>query len=333
MDSITKKNCQTLLKNRAIIKKAAKWDYGLNQWLAALLCTMEGTNITEERIRSMRALLKENTGITSRFRGTFSLPAAAVLATSRSSSSLLKNALRFEEALREQGFRRSQYSVLPALLTANSSLPAGLPTIARRSKMFYDAMRENHRLRVSDKDYSTAIILASTELGVEEVINDSERCYEILRPQFPRKTAALGLSYILALDPSRPELKCQRVVDIYEALKDQGLKYGTSYELPSLGILALYAASPQAIAADIGEIVAYLRQQKGCGHFSLSRTQILMFAGALLGLSQETGEAHSQSLTIAASSAALVLATQAAIVASIAATSAATAASSSSSSS
>lgn len=330
MDSITRKNCDLLIKNRDNIKAAARWDHGANHWLSALLCTVEGVSMTTERIKNMRRLVKENVGITSKYRGTFALPVAAYLGTSRHSATLLKNAMAFDEALRSQGFKRSDYLLLPSLMVAKDSPRTELSSLARRSKDFYEAMREGNKLSIGQKDYSTAIILALSSLGVDEASGEAQRCYDYLQANFTRKSSVLPLSYIMSLGKERAELKCQKLIDIYDELKSQGLKYGTRYELPSLGVLAMYPGTAKEIAAATGEIAQFLLSQKGFGLFGVSKAQTLMFAGALLGASyqpQDTGEA--MSLAIASVTIALVMAMETAVIASVVASSAAASSSSS----
>lgn len=330
MDSITKKNCDLLIKNRTNIKSAARWDYPANQWLSALLCTVEGVSMTADRIKNMRQLVKENVGITSKYRGTFALPVAAYLGTSRHSATLLKNAMVFDEALRSQGFKRSNYLLLPSLLVAKANPRSDLSSLARRSKDFYEAMRQGNKLSIGQKDYSTAIILASSNLGVDEASGEAQRCYDYLQSNFTRKSSLVPLSYIMTLGSGRAEVKCQKAIDIYDNLKEQGLKYGTHYELPSLGVLAMYPGTAKEIANTTGEIAQFLLSQKGFGLFGVSKAQTLMFAGAILGISLQTeDQGDSMSLAIAAGTTALVMAMEAAIIGSVVAASAAASSSSS----
>ncbi|MDO4542641.1 MAG: DUF4003 family protein, partial [Bacillota bacterium] len=332
MDNNIKKNCRLLIDNRTVIKKAARWDMSLNQWLAALLCTMEGVKVKQEKLISAKSLVKENVGITSRFRGTFSLPVAALLAVSPYGSSLLKKAMTLEDALRSEGFKRSNYTVLPSILLMKNGSAGNTAGLARSSREFYDVMKRGHKLSVGQKDYGIAMMLAASGLKPEETSTEAQRCFDYLSSSPFKKRSLVALCYILAMGEKRAEIKCQKALDIYEALKLRGLKFGTGYEAPTLGVVSLYPDEAGKIAADIGDIAEYLLAQRGFGIFGVSKAQTLMFAGALLALSQNY-DANDKSVPMAvtAGSTALIMAVEAAIAASIGASAAAASAASSNS--
>lgn len=285
MDRYVKEKCRLLKDNRQAVKKAAILDFSVNQWLSAILASSGGIRVSESSIKSMRQLIKDNVGITSRFRSVFSLPAASVLASSRNSSTILKKALGFEEALRNEGFKRSHYTVLPSLFVAAHNSGHSTPVLARRAKMFFDTMKENSKIRLTEKEYGLAILMAASDLNVEEACNDACRCYDFLSGRFKKKESVLALSYILSLINEHPELKCQKALDIYDYLQAAGLKYGIRQELPFLGIMVMYPDSAYNIALSIEEIVDYLKAEKAVGLLKLSKSQALILSGSLLIMS------------------------------------------------
>ena len=79
-----------------------------------------------------------------------------------------------------------------------------------------------------------------------------------------------------------PENKCQKTMELFQKLKEAGHKYGTSYELPTLGVLAMADGNQDEIAAEMAEIDQWLSEQKGFGFFSsISAKQRLMYAGMI----------------------------------------------------
>ena len=133
----------------------------------------------------------------------------------------------------------------------------------------------------------------------------------------------------MALCDGPAEEKCQKTMELFEALRSTGHKYGTNYELPTLGVLAMSGADLTDIAQEIAEIDGWLSEQKGFGAFSIAGKQRLMYAGivAMRYLCEDTMQAAAVNGTIS-----LIVAQEAAMCAAIAASSAAAATSASSSS-
>ncbi len=161
------------------------------------------------------------------------------------------------------------------------------------------------------------------------MIEDSEQCYRSLKPNFFSSNAVQSLSHVLALCNGDSDSKCRKTMDLFEKLKNAGHKYGTDYELPTLGILAVSGGDLDGIIQEISEIDDWLSQQKGFGFFSsITRKQRLMHAGIIAQkdfLNKDTMQTAAVNSTIS-----LIIAQQAAMCAAIAASSAAAASSSSS---
>ena len=118
-------------------------------------------------------------------------------------------------------------------------------------------------------------------------------------------------------------------MELFEGLKAAGHKYGTDYDLPTLGILAMSGGALDEIIQEIIEIDDWLSQQKGFGFFgAITRKQRLMYAGIVAQrdyLDAETMQTAAINGTIS-----LIVAQQAAMCAAIAASSSAAASASSS---
>ncbi len=131
--------------------------------------------------------------------------------------------------------------------------------------------------------------------------------------------------------PDTFEVKCRRTIDLYNALKVNGCKYGTGYELATLGVLVILPVDLSAIVEDMADVDHFLSEQKGYGFLGLEKKQRLMNAGMLVS-SDYIGEADYWAMNTAAigGTISLIAAQQAAICAAIAASSAAAASASSS---
>ena len=106
-------------------------------------------------------------------------------------------------------------------------------------------------------------------------------------------------------------------------MKARGYKYGTDYELATLGILALLPTDSGTIMTDIMEVDDFL-SQKGYGFFGIGRKQRIMHAGMIVA-SDYTGQSDAMHTVAIGGTISLIAAQQAAMCAAIAASSAAAA--------
>ena len=131
-----------------------------------------------------------------------------------------------------------------------------------------------------------------------------------------------SLSHVLALCEGRPEEKCKTVVSFYNQLREQGYRYGTNFELPTLGVLAMIPADRDTLIRELAEVDSFLSKQKGYGILGLGKGQRLMHAAMILSGDYLEHCAVAQTV-LAHSTMALAAAQQAALCAAIAAANAA----------
>ena len=76
-----------------------------------------------------------------------------------------------------------------------------------------------------------------------------------------------------------PEEKAQRVIDLYDALREAGIGYGRSSELAPLAALSLADTPLSALTEDIREADEFLKTQKGFeGSKDAEQAQRAMYA-------------------------------------------------------
>ena len=108
--------------------------------------------------------------------------------------------------------------------------------------------------------------------------------------------------------------------------KEEGLRYGTDFELPTLGVLAMLPTDREDIVRELREVDQYLAKQKGYGFFGLGKRQRLMHA-AMIVTGDHLEHCATTQTTLSHSVMALAAAQQAALCAAIAAATAAATAS------
>ena len=211
------------------------------------------------------------------------------------------------------------------MVIADLADPARYDALATRTRRIYELMKSQHPFLTSAEDSVYAVLLALSAQTDEQLVAETERCYQLLKPEFFSGNAVQSLSHVLALGDGAAEDKCERTLALYHGLKERGCKYGTSYELATLGVLALLPGEQSgAVMDDICEADAWLGGQKGYGFFGVGKKQRLMHAGMLL-TSDLIGDPGNPVMHTAAIGAtlSLIVAQQAAMCAAIAASSAA----------
>ena len=217
------------------------------------------------------------------------------------------------------------------MVIADVAEPQNFNDISARTKTIYKLMKQEHPFLTSSEDSVFAALLALSKLKDEEIVRETEACYQLLKGEFYSGNAMQSLSHVLALGEGTAEEKCRRVMDLYRGLKNRGYSYGKSYELATLGVLALPPVEMTSLINDIIDADDFLSNQKGYGFFGLGKRQRLMHAGMLVS-SDYIGSQDSLTMksAVLSGTVSLIAAQQAAMCAAIAASSSAAAANSSS---
>lgn len=330
MKEQTRRNCERLIENRDRIKSVFSWDSRLLHLTCASIFTAKGRTVDESVLEDCKNLLKQEVGVFSNFRGAARSPISAMLATSADPKQALENGLLAYQLLKKD-FRTSSYLPLAAMILAQMAPPSRYEGIASRTRALYDRMKREHPFLTSGEDSTFCALMALSEKTDDEMIEDAEQCYRILKPNFFSSNAVQSLSHVLALCDGRPDTKCKKTMELFEKLKAAGRRYGTDYELPTLGVLAMSGGNPDEIVQEIAEIDDWLSRQKGFGLFSgIAKKQRLMYAGIVAQrdyLKEETMQTAAVNGTIS-----LIIAQEATMYAAVAASSAAAAAAGASSS-
>ena len=321
--------CDIFVQNRNVIKDEFGWENSYIYPLCASLYTSKNILADTAQMRACLDLLKDKTGIFSNFRSTSKMATVTMLSLSNQPEESLDNLLNVYSALKEI-FWGSEYLTVAASIIVNMAAPSQYHDVVARTRMIYDRMKVAHPYLASREDAPFAALLALSELDDVHIEDEMEQCYVLCKPSFFSGNAVQSLSHALALGNRPAQEKCRRVIEIYDRLKSAGYKYGKSYELPTLGVLALLDVDTALLCEDIMQVDDYLRGQSGFGPLGIGARQRLMYAG-ILTMDDYIPETKTMELASINSVVSLVIAQQAAICAAIVAASAAAAASSSSS--
>ncbi len=289
--------CENFITSRNAARKVFPLQNNAFYACSAAIFTAKGTVASEERLRECKEIIHQNASILSHFRGMTKVLVASMLADSQSPEELFEKGKRVYKMLKEEFFLGSSYFPVIAIQIAQTVPEAQLDSILKKTKDIYQEMKHNHPFLTGAEDGPLCACLACSERPQEELMADLNQCYELLKGQFFNKEAVQSLSHVLALCEGTPEEKCKKTMDLFNALKDRGYKYGTHYELPTLGVVAVNTDDPGKTADEMIEIAKWLSKQRGFGILGCSKRQRLMYAGIILNSNNRYSD-EAQSATV-----------------------------------
>lgn len=282
MNQELEKSCRLFVENKEVLEKGFKWESAYINTMCSSIYTSKKKPVNIDRMKACDKILREKTGILSDFRGNVRMALITMMAISKEPEEFFLRVMDTYEILKKGKIFGSEYLIITAMAVC-SNVDAGSPDgIIDKIKEIYSLMKKKHPFLTSDEDSIYAALLAASGLKIEEVVEEMEACYHNLKPNFFSGNAVQSLSHILALGQDSSDKKCKRVLDIYNKLKEKGMKYGTGYELSTLGGLTLIDMDVDTVVTEVAEVDDYLKRQKGFGILGIGSAQRLMYASLLV---------------------------------------------------
>ena len=281
-----------------------------------------------EQLERCKALVKSSTSVFSSFRGNVKLPLLCMLAAGDDPEERWDRTRRYYALLKES-FYGSEYLALGAMLLSDAVQEEDVPALAARGKGLYQRMKKEHPFLTGQEDSVFALLLSQSARSDDELIEDMERCYALLKERFPSGNGLQAASHVLALSSEIPVDKTFRMIGIFNAIEEAGGKYGKDWQLPILAALSLGQRFQEDLARELLEIDALLSKRKGYkGVFGLDKRARSMHAAMLLSLQHEAEPKQPVELVGAAAQQATlaIIAAQQALMCAVGASSAASSA-------
>ena len=259
------KLCADYIANRDTVGKAFRWDSSDLYTVCANVFCACGQAADVDRLKECREIIKKHTGLFSKFR---SSKVRAIL------SSMLSLGEKPEERmalaneyfnLLKRHFKGTEYLVLTAFLLTDLADQTLTEDTAVRGKQIYRRMNQKHRILTNKTDSVFAMLMAFSGKSEDELVDETEACYQALRKHFSNGGAVQTAAQVLALNAGTPEEKAQRLSALYDALTEAGIKYGHADELAPLAALSLSDTPVPALVDEIKEADEFLKDQKGYG--------------------------------------------------------------------
>lgn len=282
MNETVKNRCELLMYNWNQAKSAFSFENGMTTMTCANIFTSKDKKSNVEMLKQYKRTLKEKAGFFSDFRSHAMIPIIAIVATSDTPEKTLDYGMEIHGMLKKH-FWSSSYLPVAAMMIATMAEPGKFSEIVEKTNAIYKKMKSEHPFLTSSEDSAFCALLAMSDKSIDELIYDMEKCYGLLKNKFFSSNAVQSLSHVLALGNGVPELKCEKTMAIFNSIKEKGYKYGTEYELSTLGVLAMIDVSTEELVERIIEVDTWLSEQKGFGFFgSFTKKQRLMLAAMMV---------------------------------------------------
>lgn len=315
--------CDAFLKDRDMAKEVFAWDSSYMPPICAGILADKKEEITAERLIACRQMIKDKTGVFSSFRGNAIAPMTCMLAISEQADELLNHTLTVYEAMKKH-YWSSDYLPLVSLIIAGMADEYQLQSLVEKTRSIYEMMREKHPFLTSAEDGPFAALLAFSDFSAEAITAETEKCYQLLKDKFFFGNAVQSLSHVLALGEGSAEMKCRRLIELFDLLKAKGYAYGTEHELSTLGAVSILNGDIPVLAEDMIAVAEYLGTHKGYGFFGATKKQRLMHAAMIVCKAYSGAQSNQAAYTGAINSTiAMIAAQQAAMCAIITTTAAA----------
>lgn len=319
MQTTLKETIDLFLTNKESVQKSFKWESGYMHPLCSLIYTAIKQEINIERMKEAEQLIKSKTKMFSEFRGNTRMAMMAQMALSDDMEGYFDAVKSVYDKLNAKKWFASEYRIVAAMvIVQNEKDESKYDALVANTNELMESMRENHPWLTGEEDTGFAALLAVSGLQTDYVITEMENCYRILKEsrKFGSANGMQSLSHALSLELGNSEDKCSRVIGIYEGLKKKKKKYGQTYELSTLGGLALADAEEAELVEQIAEADDYLKTQKGFGALGIGSAQRLMYASMLV-MQQYTSKVNTIEAAALNGIVAIIIAQEAALIAAI----------------
>ena len=293
MTDSLKNKCELFERNRSAISKKFMFEKDLMNTAAGLIFTVAEKEADIDKLTECRNILKKHTGFFSEYRETVKLALLSEMALTDDPEQYIEDVKDVYKKLHKGHFRDNSYMVLAAMLLCDLGRQNDADAIIEKHNEILQRMNKLHPVLTDSADISYVILLALSDRTTDAIIEDMTVCLDYLKKELKIKISSdsiQALSEILALTDGDIKEKCDSVMKIYDALKENKAEISDSSAFSALAMLIGTDETPEVIAAEIKEADEFL---KSCKLFkdkeSENKGKRLMFAELLAASCYGTG--------------------------------------------
>ncbi len=263
MEELVKAKLDRLIDLFQQVSMQYKWEQSLTNHFTALTYTLNKKDFDKEKIQKVRNHMKETTGIFSYYRGTSKIILSALLACQyENPEQKFDKMLDYDKKMKEAGFKNSMYLPIANYALLTTCEEEWIDTRINKAIEIYKEMRNNHPWLTSGDDYPLAILLADSEMSVNNIIENMEECYKLLNENgFGKNNGLQFLSHILGFRKEENTTKVLRCKEIFDRLKGNKMKvYSGGYAV--IGFLSILGEDAYEAVEQVIEVVKILQSTK-----------------------------------------------------------------------
>ena len=285
--------CEQFIQSRDTIKQTLKMSGTYIYPVCANLFCGTGKTAEREQLEVCKKLLASKTSAFSTFRGAVHALTVCMLSLENAPEEKISKVLNCYQHLKKE------FLSSPALAMAAFFVPddGDISEKAVRAKTLYRRMRDEHPFLTSSDDAFFAVLMAFSPKTDDQLIEDMEECYQQLKARFGASNNIQTTAHVLALGEGDPAKKTGKMLELFDAIAQTGLKYGKLYELPVLASLSMIAPNARQASADLLEADEFLSKQKGYGFWGMGKKMRLMHAAMILS-GMYSGQSHMNAAAI-----------------------------------
>ena len=263
MEELVKAKLDRLIDLFQQVSMQYKWEQSLTNHFTALTYTLNKKDFDKEKVQKVRNHMKETTGIFSYYRGTSKIILSALLACQyENPEQKFDKMLDYDKKMKEAGFKNSMYLPIANYALLTTCEEEWIDTRINKAIEIYKEMRNNHPWLTSGDDYPLAILLADSEMSVNNIIENMEECYKLLNENgFGKNNGLQFLSHILGFRKEENTTKVLRCKEIFDRLKGNKMKvYSGGYAV--IGFLSILGEDAYEAVEQVIEVVKILQSTK-----------------------------------------------------------------------
>lgn len=249
--------CEKFVDSRAMLSNCFKWSSVTDQCCRSSFMLKQDTYISEQRITEMRDFIKKNEGVFSSLRSHIEITLCVKMALSNNYVEYYDILKAIMQEIKTNWLFSTTYKIVVAMIIMENKEPKDYRRYVDKTSMIYQQMKKDHSWLTSDYDMVFAALLAVSDINVNNILLEMDEAFRILKEQF-RSSQNQELSHILALNLNSPGEKTNRFIEIYNLLKENGIKVSKSYHLEILAVLSLLDMDDMDIIDQINQATLYL---------------------------------------------------------------------------
>ncbi len=262
MNTELKQLCENFIETKRELKQAMKFEITEIYTPCAMMYINKGVNVNKDMIDQSKKTLKNTISAFSYLRSISKVPFITMLSLSENKELLVDKTLNFYNAFKKYFFK-TNYVALCSLMFSDIIDESNYDAVFNKAKTIYKEFKKEHRFITDGADLIMCLILANTNESMESITTKTEEYFSILKEEFFSSNSVQTLSHILTLQNGNVKEVSTRFFDLYNTLTENGIKYGTSIELGTLGLLSLTDVSIDQLLFDFKDVDNFLKEQKG----------------------------------------------------------------------